>query len=707
MAKLTAFFEMQDRITSKIANLSKVTDRYANTIEQVGSYGDVAFHGVEGAAASASAKIAGELNEVELAGDMAFDSIVDAAQAAGKKAKLAIKGITTEVEKLSGTSDKLVEIMKVGSLAAGAAIATAGGVALNSAVDLNRATNNLQASTGATDAEMAAFKSTISDIYNIGLGESFDDIGKAMATVRQVSGATGDDLKSITTNALLMRDTFEMEVPESIRAVNTMTKQFGITAEQAYNLIAQGAQKGANKNDDLLDTINEYSVQFKSLGFSAEQFTNTLIDGAANGAWSIDKVGDAIKEFNIRAKDGSKSSAEGFAALGLDADDMTTRFAQGGAVAQAAFQQVMQSMESMQDPVAKNAAGVALFGTMFEDLEAQGILAFGHISNSASMANDALGKIGAVKFKDFGSAMSIIGRQVETGIVVPVGDRLLPSLERFSGWVSNNMPAIQSTAGGTLTWIGNAIEFLANNFDVVGPGIAAVILTLVAPAFIAWASTAIPAAIATAVAMAPIVGVALAVGAAVTLLAWLWNGGFSKIIAYTSAGVDTVLAFFANLIGQALQLGSNFANGIVEGFTSMIGGIVNIATNIWDQVTGIFSRRQSLNVGVSGSAVDGSHANGLDYVPYDGYVAELHKGEKILTAGEAEKYNNLSPQETQQVLSTSTTSNSNTSDNSTTIESLFGSITINNEADIAKIIKMIEEYLREQLNSSGDGVYDV
>lgn len=32
--------------------------------------------------------------------------------------------------------------------------------------------------------------------------------------------------------------------------------------------------------------------------------------------------------------------------------------------------------------------------------------------------------------------------------------------------------------------------------------------------------------------------------------------------------------------------------------------------------------------------VDGSHAGGLDYVPYDGYIAELHKGERILTAGE-------------------------------------------------------------------------
>lgn len=33
--------------------------------------------------------------------------------------------------------------------------------------------------------------------------------------------------------------------------------------------------------------------------------------------------------------------------------------------------------------------------------------------------------------------------------------------------------------------------------------------------------------------------------------------------------------------------------------------------------------------------VDGSHANGLDYVPFDGYVAQLHKGEKVMTAAES------------------------------------------------------------------------
>ncbi|MES2073873.1 MAG: hypothetical protein V4488_26200 [Pseudomonadota bacterium] len=42
-----------------------------------------------------------------------------------------------------------------------------------------------------------------------------------------------------------------------------------------------------------------------------------------------------------------------------------------------------------------------------------------------------------------------------------------------------------------------------------------------------------------------------------------------------------------------------------------------------------------------GSAVDGSHADGLNYVPFDGYRAELHRGERVLTAAEAIKFNNL------------------------------------------------------------------
>lgn len=54
-------------------------------------------------------------------------------------------------------------------------------------------------------------------------------------------------------------------------------------------------------------------------------------------------------------------------------------------------------------------------------------------------------------------------------------------------------------------------------------------------------------------------------------------------------------------------------------------------------VDGIMSSGVVRHMGLSG-LINGSHADGLPYVPFDGYVAELHKGESVLTAQEAREY---------------------------------------------------------------------
>jgi hypothetical protein len=175
-----------------------------------------------------------------------------------------------------------------------------------------------------------------------------------------------------------------------------------------------------------------------------------------------------------------------------------------------------------------------------------------------------------------------------------------------------------------------------------------------------------------------------------------------------------VWASFMTLVDGAVDLGANFISGIVDGFLSGVDTLMSTATSIWNKVTGIFSGQSSTsiadlaNAGISArSIVDGSHANGLDRVPFDGYIAELHQGEAVLTASEAEQYRKLSPEQTQQVMNTSTSSSSTSNDNRVNVGSLFGNVTINNQSDISKVIKQIEEYLQEQLNSSGEGVYDV
>lgn len=322
---------------------------------------------------------------------------------------------------------------------AGAAASAAGGIAIafiNGGNDYIRTMNNVAAQTGITGNELKEFGDIARDVYKSGKGENFQQVADALVNIRQASGLAGDELKAATNAAMLLNDTFGMETAETTRAATALMKNFGITAEEAYGIIAVGAQNGANKNGDLLDTLNEYSVHYKALGLDADQFITSLIKGAEAGSFSIDKIGDAVKEFTIRSKDGSKTSAEGFAAIGLNAETMTAAFAAGGDAAEAAFFQTVKALNAMEDPVAKNAAGVALFGTMFEDLEAGVLSTMAGMSDANVDAAEALRQMEAVKYNDIGYAITQIGRSFETA--------LIPGMEQAGQSVYQNMPEIQA-----------------------------------------------------------------------------------------------------------------------------------------------------------------------------------------------------------------------------------------------------------------------
>lgn len=283
---------------------------------------------------------------------------------------------------------------------------------ISSGDEFNKAINQMSSSTGATGAELEGLRDVVKDVYGNNFGDSYEDAANAVAEVTKQTGLMGEELQSATEGAMALSDTFGYEVNESTRAASALMNNFGISAEEAYNLIAVGAQNGADQNGDLLDTLNEYSTQYAALGLSAEQFTQSLISGAESGAFSIDKVGDAVKEFNIRCKDGSDSTAEGFAMIGMNADDMAQRFAAGGDTAQEAFFQTVQALDSIADPVAKNQAAIDLFGTQFEDLQANLLPMLANMEDASGVAYDALGQINEVKYDDIGSAVEGLKRTI-------------------------------------------------------------------------------------------------------------------------------------------------------------------------------------------------------------------------------------------------------------------------------------------------------
>ncbi|WP_128102785.1 phage tail tape measure protein [Paenibacillus sp. DCT19] len=382
--------------------------------------------------------------------------------------KLNTKGLDEGNKKISTLTKGVIGLGAAG-VTAMAGLGIAGIAAANT---YESAMSDIQQATGLAADQMEATREVANNLYNQNFGEDWNDLGSAISTVQQVTGQTGSELESTTQSALLLRDAFGYEINESIKSVDTMMKQFGITSEQAYDLLTQGTQKGLNKSDELMDSANEYANQFKSLGFSAEEMFDVFAAGSAEGVFQLDKVGDAVKEFNIRSKDGSKASVEAFEMLGLNADTMMQTFAKGGPQAKTAFSQILQMISDVEDPVLKNQIGVSLLGTQFEDLEATVVAGMGRATSQFSSTGDALAELNKIKFEKPGEAFAMFSRQIETGILIPIGQKLLPYFNQFGQWMADNKPTIEAVGnaigdgiGAAVDWTGNAVQFAYDTFN--------------------------------------------------------------------------------------------------------------------------------------------------------------------------------------------------------------------------------------------------
>ncbi len=240
-----------------------------------------------------------------------------------KSNKTDLSKVKKEMDDVKSSADNLKSAVCDALKEAGAAATTVGGALTGTVISANseeKALNSLQAQTGLTAEEMTKYKDVLEDVYKGNFGESQEEVANVLALIKQTTNETNPSkLKDMTENLFTLRDTYDYDFVETLRAVNMLMEQFGITGEDAFNLIAQGSQKGLNKNGDLLDTINEYSVHYKQLGYDANEFFNSLENGSKAGTFSIDKLGDAMKEFGIRSKDTSSSTQEGFALLGYGA----------------------------------------------------------------------------------------------------------------------------------------------------------------------------------------------------------------------------------------------------------------------------------------------------------------------------------------------------------------------------------------------------
>ena len=545
---------------------------------------------------------------------------------------------------------------KVGVAAAGA-FTTA---LVKIGTEYQAATGQISAATGATGAELESLQGVMENVYGNNYGDSMADVADAVATVsQQMKGLSDGELQSVTEGAFALRDVFQYDVAESVRAANALVNNFGISGDDAMNLIAAGAQNGLDFSGELLDTISEYSVQFAKVGIDADQMFQIMQAGADSGAWNLDKVGDAIKEMSIRVVDGSDTTAQGFAAIGMDADVMAQKFAAGGKTAQQAFQETIQALAGMEDPVQQNIAGVNLFGTMWEDLGPEVVAQLASITDEAYAAGDELQKMQEVKYDNLGDALKGLGRQLEVELL-PLANELTSFLTdilqkvNFDGLaegIAEAFSAVQAVVGPLLSPVMDLVSqlFSGDALSQLGSVLAGLsgplqsltqYLQPIIGAFLQMAQNVFPVfvAVGQTVAgaisqifqalsplMAPLQQLAMSIFPAISAVLGAVGQAFINLVNVVMPPITGLISFLMPAFQGLLTILQNVINFITNIFTANWSAawqnVTNIFGTIWGGIVGLVKGPINAVIGIINSAIGAINSISVtipDWVPLVG-----------------------------------------------------------------------------------------
>lgn len=99
--------------------------------------------------------------------------------------------------------------------------------------------------------------------------------------------------------------------------------------------------------------------------------------------------------------------------------------------------------------------------------------------------------------------------------------------------------------------------------------------------------------------------------------------------------LDEQWARFGEMVAPAVA-------AIKEGLGGALEWVLDKAEDVWEWLDRPINMELEIDHSLTPEQrVNGRHANGLSYVPFDGYIAELHQGERVLTAAENKAHNDL------------------------------------------------------------------
>ena len=567
MQASSALGQLEDTISKQEEEVSRLEAEYKNAVIQYGKTSTEAekmrneFLKVGQQLQESKNKMqeadnaAGELSQaLSDIGDGANDAKNDLqsiADAAGSGALLD----TADV--LEGAADKIKEI---------------GNASYETYADIENATTKVTSYFDETGKAADQSASVIKEIYESGFGDSIESVGNAVLNVKkQLGDLDNTTLSNITQQAMILEDSYGIDMNESLRGVNSLMQHFGMDAQTAMDYLVAGTQNGLDKTDELGDNLSEYSGKFAEAGYSAGEYFQLLQNGLDGGAYNLDKVNDAINEVTTRLGDGTIGDSIG--QYSTKTQELFQAWQNGKGSQKDVIDSIVNDINKAKTQQEKMNLASTAFGTLAED---GGIKVISSLTSVGNAYDNVSGK--ASKMNDTTTTPM---QQLE-GNVRKVKDAFAPFGEQLAQIGNTVLPPVASgvtTLSNVFSSLPQPVKTVATALGVAVTAVAAAIPVIMTFKGVLMAIKAVGLATSIASLASPI-GIAIvaitAIVAAGTLLAKNWD----KIKTTMSNLKKSITTSWNNLKSSVGNTCTNIANGARTKFTAMRTNVSTIFTGI-------------------------------------------------------------------------------------------------------------------------------
>lgn len=255
-----------------------------------------------------------------------------------------------------------------------AGLATGGGIAavVSQALDVSSLNTKIDITLEVPEESKASVRDAIKGVeaYGVDAEAALQGVQRQWALNKDASDATNS---AIIDQAGTIASAYAgIDFNELIQESYEMGKSMGISQEEALGLTNALLKTGFPAEQ--LDIISEYGTQLKNAGYNAEEIQAIMSAGVDTGTWNIDNLLDGLKEGRIKmaefGQEVPKATKELLSGTNISAKQLQKwgqDVAKGGKTGSKAMTEVAKALVGVEDETQRNALGVALFGTMYED----------------------------------------------------------------------------------------------------------------------------------------------------------------------------------------------------------------------------------------------------------------------------------------------------------------------------------------------------